>query len=69
MAGSSVANSSSILNLSRRQTVLLQEIILAGGEMSQALIRLDDQFCLPGQTVKPAQRWLWLMMQFAKSLL
>ncbi|TAK77990.1 MAG: hypothetical protein EPO11_01900 [Gammaproteobacteria bacterium] len=69
MARSILANSSSKLNLSHRQTEILEQLIMAGGQMAKSLEYLDSHFCLPAHAVKPAKRWAKLVMQFAKLLL
>ena len=68
MARSSLANSSSKLNLSHRQIALFQKIILAGNQMAEALSRHDDTVTLPKNGTKLTQRWSNLMVQLVKML-
>jgi hypothetical protein len=68
MARSSLANSSSKLNVSRRQTALFQKIILAGNHMAKELNHLNEQSLLPKRTKKLARRWGGLMVELVEML-
>jgi hypothetical protein len=71
MARSSLAKSSSKLNLSRRQTELLRKIISVGNQMSE-LMYPDRSLPVPKDRAKLerklGQAWSNLIVAFAKTL-
>jgi hypothetical protein len=68
MARSSLANSSSNLNLSRRQTELFQQIICVGNKMSKVMDP-NHPLPMPADRAKLARKWSHLMVELAKMLL
>lgn len=67
MARSSLANSSSKLNLSRRQLSLFRNIIVTGNQMAIALNNFNKQLLLSNTTIKLVSRWEKLMVTFVET--
>jgi hypothetical protein len=69
MARSSLSNSPAKLNLSRRQIILFQKIIIVGNQMSKALgCQRDGAISSPKNGAKISKRWNNLMVQLVKML-
>jgi hypothetical protein len=65
MAGASLSKSSAKLNLSRRQSALLHNILVAGNQMATALSYLDSQPLLPTERAILVHNWAKLLMDLA----
>ena len=69
MARTSLSNSHQKLNLSRRQTLLFQHIILTGNRMVTVLNRPEVQATQPKYITKLHKTWGKLMVDLVKMIL
>ena len=72
MAKSSLSKTTQKLNLTRRQTLLFQQIILAGNQMAELLAQLEFNIIQPArmkEAGKLAKQWSDLMVSLIKILL
>lgn len=69
MARSSISNSSSKLNLSRRKTAWLQNTIMTGNRMAEAIKHLEERFQPTDGVPALAVRWNELMIELVEMML
>ncbi|TAK73739.1 MAG: hypothetical protein EPO11_07880 [Gammaproteobacteria bacterium] len=69
MAQDILANSSSKLNLSRRQTAMLQRILITASQMAEILEHCEQQAIDVERAVILSRRWSHLIVEYAKMLL